>query len=64
MLRKPKRIKMKRPARYHQWSEMERKFYHQLWKKRKAVKDLYLKNLLRTNIELMKNLDIGSSTLF
>jgi len=55
---------MKRLGRNKPLSKVEREFYHQLWKKRKMLKDLYLKNLLRTNIELMKNLDTGNSTFF
>ena len=45
-------------------SAVERELCHQLWKKRKLLKDLYLKNLLRTNIELIRSLDMANSTLF
>ena len=45
-------------------SDLERKFYHELWKKRKQIKDLQIKNLLKTNIELLKNLNIENSVLF
>jgi hypothetical protein len=45
-------------------SNFEKEFYHQLWKKRKSIKDLKIRNLLKTNINLMKNLDIGGSVLF
>lgn len=55
---------MKPKAKVKRMSDLERKFYHELWKKRKAIKDLQLRNLLQTNIELLKNLDTGSSVLF
>lgn len=45
-------------------SDIEKEFYHQLWKKRKAIKDLQIRNLLKTNIQLLKSLDIGGSVLF
>jgi len=58
--------KMKTPRKINakRLSKFEREFYHQLWKKRKSIKDLQIRNLLRTNIHLMKNLDVGSSVLF
>ena len=45
-------------------SNLEKEFFHQVWKKRKSVKDLQIRNLLRTNMHLLKNLDIGGSVLF
>ncbi len=60
------RTKVKTPRKINakRLSKFEREFYHQLWKKRKSIKDLQIRNLLRTNIHLMKNLDVGSSVLF
>jgi len=57
---------MKTPSKTNgkRLSNFEKEFYHQLWKKRKSIKDLQIRNLLKTNIHLMKNLDIGSSVLF
>jgi mevalonate kinase len=45
-------------------SNLERELYHQLWKKRKQIKDLKLRNLIRTNLQLLKNLDVSNSVLF
>jgi mevalonate kinase len=45
-------------------SNLEKELYHQLWKKRKQIKDLQLRNLIRTNLQLLKNLDVSNSVLF
>ncbi len=45
-------------------SKLEKELFHQLWKNRKKLKDLQLRNLLKTNLQLLKNLDISSSVLF
>jgi hypothetical protein len=57
-MKTPRKINRKR------LSNFEKEFYHQLWKKRKSIKDLQIRNLLKTNLELLKNLDINGSVLF
>jgi len=47
-----------------QKTDLEKEIIHQLWKKRKALKDLQLRNLLKTNLELLRNLDISNAVLF
>lgn len=54
----------KTTKKIRQKSDLEKEFYHQLWKKRKAIKDLQLRNLLKTNLELLKNLDIANAVMF
>jgi len=57
-------MKPAKKSKVKRMSNLEREFYHQLWTKRKQIKDLQLRNLLQTNIELLKNLDISNSVLF
>jgi hypothetical protein len=57
-------MKTPRKTNRKRLSDFEKEFYHQLWKKRKSIKDLQIRNLLKTNINLMKNLNIGDSVLF
>ena len=57
-MKTPRNINVKRLSKF------EKEILHQLWKKRKTVKDLQIRNLLKTNAHLLKNLDIGGSVLF
>jgi hypothetical protein len=42
----------------------ENELYFQIMKKRRQIKDLLLRNLLKTNLQLLKNLDVSNSVLF
>jgi hypothetical protein len=56
---KTKKIHRKNWKRYP-----ENELYFQIMKKRAQIKDLLLRNLLKTNLQLLKNLDVSNSVLF
>ena len=57
-------MKTPRKTNARRLSRFEKEFLHQLWAKRKKIKDLQIRNLLKTNMHLLKNLDVGGSVLF
>jgi hypothetical protein len=57
-------VKTKKIHRKNWKTYPENELYFQIMKKRRQIKDLLLRNLLKTNLQLLKNLDVSNSVLF